>query len=268
MRLVQLSDLEPVKDWYVTNPFVKGGYRPPHTGIFASLFQWHNETLSIYTHFLPGLYWLYWVFAFPYDTQTSLTTRCLIGYVYASAAFMGLSSGFAHIAHTMDSSWALFCWKMDYLGIVAVNLGHELMDCYLLFHSYPTLLGAVYIIKILFAAYCCREILKGSGTSVWGLVYPLIGMATFTLPIALHPSLVVQRFAPYSLGTTLFVCIAATLFYVGKLPERIWNPNGIFDMFNSHVWHHLFIVASIVCGSQVLPELHRIAEPLTISRRG
>ena len=251
MRLVQLSQLEPVKDWYVTNPFVKGGYRPPHTGLLSSLFEWHNETLSIYTHFLPGLYWLYWVFAFPYDTQTSLTTRCLIGYAYASASFMGLSSGFAHIAHTMDPSWALFSWKMDYLGIVAVNLGHELVDCFLLFHSYPTLLGAVYIIKIAFAAYCCREILKGSGTSVWGLLYPLIGMATFTLPVALHPS----PLASYSLGTTLFVCIAATLFYVGKLPERIWNPNGVFDMFNSHVWHHLFIVASIVCGSQALHRL-------------
>ena len=117
-----------------------------------------------------------------------------------------------------------------------------------------------YIIKILFATYCCREILKGTTTSMWGLLYPLIGMATFTVPVALHPSPVVQPLAFYSLGTTLFVCIAATLFYVGKLPERIWNPNGIFDMVNSHVWHHLFIVASIVCGSQLLPDLNRLVE--------
>jgi predicted membrane channel-forming protein YqfA (hemolysin III family) len=54
------------------------------------------------------------------------------------------------------------------------------------------------------------------------------------------------------------VCIAGGVFFIGRVPERFWNPGGRMDNFNSHVWHHLCIVAAILCAHRAIPLLVNI----------
>jgi adiponectin receptor len=267
MRLLTIEQIDPVKSWYVTNPFIKGGYRPPQPWLqtFYTAFQWHNETLSIYSHLIPGLVWL-WMFCTcgsqDFFQRANPLLQAFIQYAYLGAATMGLASGFGHTFHVMNQKWAVLSWKIDYTGILAINSVHQGMDTLVLFYPYPSLLYTAFVLEGLFVLYCLLDIWVERSTVNWGLVYPLISSTVLTIPAVtfayFQQSPLLQSLAMCSLGCSMFISVAGCVFFMGKLPERVWNPNGLFDNFNSHWWHHVFVVLSIVYAFQSLPLLYRL----------
>ena len=266
MRLLTLEQLQPVQDWYIANPYVKTGYRPVQSSwqAFLSLFQWHNETLSIYTHVIPGLVWL-WMFCTctteEYYTRSSSSAQAIIRFAYFGGACLGLTSGFAHTFHIVNRLWATLCWKLDYSSIIIINLAHQLVDTFLLFSWYPAICQFVWTVECIFAIFCIKSILT-SVKHQWGTVYPLISSTVLTIPVVIvaysQQSIDFQYVALCSLGCSVCIVLAGSLFYVGKLPERIWNPGHIFDTVNSHVWHHVLIVLSIMIAFHGARYVHLI----------
>ena len=52
------------------------------------------------------------------------------------------------------------------------------------------------------------------------------------------------------------IFIAGGVFFLGKVPERFWNPDGLFNTLNSHVWHHIWIVIAIYYAFNAIPMLY------------
>ena len=255
-------------EWYVVNPYVKTGYRQPTTlyKTFISAFEWHNDTLNIYSHLLPALFWLYSSFTCvkeDYYMKANPLTQGVILYSYFGATCMGLSSGIAHTFHIIDKRWSQACWKLDYIGIISVNLCHQLLDSYILFYTYPKILKIAFAVECIFAVACVKDIVMKNTKTRWGVMYPLISSTFLTFPACISSynsdSEILSKMASYSLGCSTLVFIAGGVFFLGKFPERIWNPNGIFDNWNSHLWHHIIIVASIIYAFQALPLLHLLS---------
>ena len=251
MSLIKYTEL-PV--WYFKNPYVTSGYRSPRSlrYAFLSAFEWHNDTLNIYSHLIPGLIWLYSGFTClseEYYLCASPLIQSIILFVYFSGAFMGLASAYAHVFHIIDKRWASLSWKVDFAGIIAVNLTHQILDTLILFKNpIPYLL-----LEFIVAGLCLTDIIMEWTTVHWGITYPLFSSIILTIPVTLSGS----PLAKYSLGCSALVFIAGGAFFMGKVPERFWNPNGVLDNFNSHVWHHLCIVGAITCAFQAIPLLHQ-----------
>jgi len=252
-------------EWYVVNPYVKTGYRQPTSPYkaFISAFEWHNDTLNIYSHFLPGLFWLYSFFTCvkeDYYVQAIPLTQFFISSSYLGASLMGLGSGLAHTFHIVDKSWAKASWKLDFIGIISVNLCHQVLDTYIIFYTYPIILRSAIAAECMFALFCVKDIIMEHKKIHWGLTYPALSSTVLTAPALIvsymSGSTPLNKMASYSLGCSTMVFIAGGVFFLGKFPERMWNPNRIFDNWNSHVWHHICIVLSITCAFQSIPLLY------------
>jgi len=258
MSLVRAGDLP---QWYAVYPGIYGGYRAVMSPWEAakSAFQWHNETLNIYTHLLVGLwalYKLYFIVGEPYYTECSPECKYMISSAWAGAGALGLFSAFAHTFFIVDKDWFTGVWKLDFLGIVAVNFPHHLLDSFLITKA---LMGnrdmclIAFTAETIFAGFVAYRIVACDLDvgRFWALAYPIVTSVPLTLPLYVY-SRYGQSDADFlaaaqaSVNCTLFIFIAGGLFFKGGIPERFWNPRGIFDYFGSHTWHHIFIIASIM----------------------
>jgi adiponectin receptor len=222
---------------------------------FLSAFEWHNETLNIYSHFLPGMFWFYMFFSYDSSFMNPLT-RFIIHFSYFSGALLGVASGFAHTFHIVNPWWANICWKLDYIGIIAINLTHQFLDNYILFAKQSTLFYTALILESMFALFCAQDILLETTKVHWGLMYPLITSTVLIIPVGLLSY--DSPLAYYSIGCSIFIFIAGGVFFMGKLPERLWNPHGVFNYVNSHFFHHVCIVIAIVLAFKIIPLLEQI----------
>jgi hypothetical protein len=253
MSLVKLQYVENYK-WYLTNPYVKDGYRSPRSPLkaFLSAFELHNDNLNIYSHLLPGLIWLYMAFDCVKEDYYMLATptiQYIIHFAYSSGACMGITSAFAHTFNIIDIKWASFSWKCDFIGIVIVNLAHQILNAIILFRGVSLVIG----LECAFAAFCIRDIIiRDRMTIHWNLTYPLI-TSVMTIPAVgaawLSDSVVLRQMAYHSACCTGFVITAGLVFFKGRIPERFWRS----DFLNSHVFHHLCIVAGIHCAFNSIP---------------
>lgn len=257
MSLVRSGDLP---KWYVVYPGIYGGYRPPMSPWEAakSAFQWHNETLNIHTHFLVGVWALYNLYFLASKDYYQCSSECqyLITSAYAGAAAMGFSSACAHTLFIVNKDWFTAVWKFDFLGIVAVNFPHHLLDTFLIT---KVVLGSrdlcliAFTAETIFAAFVTYRIMAGDLDvgRYWGLMYPVATSIPLTLPLYAYSrygqgNADLLAASQASIGCTTCILIAGGLFFKAGIPEQFWNPRGIFDYFGSHTWHHIFIVASIV----------------------
>jgi adiponectin receptor len=257
-----------VPEWYITYPNVQNGYR--NIGnmkeTFFSIFEWHNETLNIYTHLLPGLFYLWKFLNIIPNNLYSFELYFLINIAYFGAACMGIFSGMAHCLYIINNDWFKFSWKMDFIGIIAINFSHHLLDTVILTKGILNnrlLCLTGFLIETLFALFCIIRICFGDLDigRFWAFFYPIITCIPLTSLVYLYSRIIsvepiIIELSQASMNCTLFICLAGSIFFKGGFPERYFNPKGIFNYFNSHTWHHILIIASIVAAFEGLPKLH------------
>jgi adiponectin receptor len=262
MRLVKITDLPP---WYEVNPYIQTGYRPV-MGFWRTLgtmFQWHNETLNIYSHLLPGLYYLLqWFLQKP---DCSIDCSLSISYGYFSAALMGLCSGIGHTLYSVSPRINQIVWKLDFTGIVALNGSHLLLDsyvlCVVLLNNIVLFRTGVVIQSLCIAAVFYQIWSKPLAVGqTWGMLYPAITCVPATLSLYTWIQLYVTdplilNMSQASLNCSICIWIAGLLFFKGRFPERCFPL--IFDYIPSHVWHHLFCVLAVVTAFQCFPALQQ-----------
>ena len=155
--------------WYRVVPYINEGYRKPSTlfGSFISIFQWHNETLNIHTHLWPFLYFIYSLLT--YKPASTAKNICIyLGYLGAITC-TGTST-FYHIVNNNKELHSISL-KLDFIGIIMINLSHLVLDTYLLFEN--KIFYTILIYEIVFALYCIKEVMIGNGR-FWALIYPII----------------------------------------------------------------------------------------------
>ena len=121
-----------------------------------------------------------------------------------------------------------------------------------------TLFIASLLIEAIFADYCIVDIILNNTGRFWGILYPAISSLPLTLSVYAfsydNKNSILYDVALASLQCSAFVFIGGIVFFKGKVPERLWG--GVFDNMNSHVFHHLCIVASIFSANKAMPLLY------------
>jgi predicted membrane channel-forming protein YqfA (hemolysin III family) len=194
------TNISNLPKWYLisVNPYILNNYRTIKSNeitrsfidCILSLFTLHNETFNVYSHLLPGIYF---IFSLASTIKQNYYLIALIQYKfcilfgYFSAIFMCLSSALAHTFYIIDPYWSNTLWKLDFISIIIINLSHQIYDIILLSKILNNLI--LYIgLAILFALYCIFQIWYGEIKTrrYWVITYPIISFIILTLPLFIY----------------------------------------------------------------------------------
>ena len=270
--MILVNDIE-LPEWYKPKDNIKTGYRKIMTpyNTFLSMFQWHNETLNIHTHLLFGLYMLYTFYGIIQyaDLSTvSMESMYLIYSVYINSALMGIFSGITHTFYIISKDYNTIFLKLDFTGIILINYSHCLFNIFVFFKC---ILKNIFLCRLFFlihtviSAICIFRIWKLNIEigRYWARAYPVLSSFAVTIPLYIYSRMTITdseilELTSNSLECTKYILVAGIIFFKGQFPEYYFNPWNIFDYFNSHVWHHIFINISILAAFKSLSILYKM----------
>ncbi|KAH9487737.1 Membrane progestin receptor gamma, partial [Bulinus truncatus] len=244
--------------------FILRGYRHPKSSVtqcLLSVFDPTNETLNIWTHFLPTWYFVYVAYHlwWSIDFTSDCSSWPLLSYLLVCCAFP-LASAVAHLFNVMSDRARHVCFFLDYAALSLFSFG----------------------VAIIYRAYCFPlDLLNDNNSFSWykdhyvnvaafnAILCTFVSCETrFMRPSSLRKALRLGAFAvPYVFDSLpiiyrltftdaddtqrsaqylhyrqfLFAFLAAFL-YASHLPERLLP--GIFDIIGHS--HQLFHVSSIL----------------------
>jgi adiponectin receptor len=256
-----------VPEWCKDNQFIKSGYRECYHGIgyyMKSIFQYHNETLNIWTHLLATIG--YFVF-FIYSLSDPTIRHTVDTYVVQAVVFyMLLASSitcffWSFVMHTFFPISEPVChWlqRADYMGIFFNITCVYIAFVYFAFYT-QVQLQLQYTCFILFVSllFALGFVIKRgcvkpgefkwrvSGLAVYGatIIVPIVHRLTASFD---NDDYFLMELRFFLGATLLFLCGIGL--YVTKFPERLY-PDGRFDkLCNSHTLFHLFTLGgNILC---------------------
>jgi len=262
MRLVKITDLP---TWYEVNPYIQTGYRPVmgFWRTLGTLFEWHNETLNIYSHLIPGIYFLAYLLL--KEPLCSGDCRYLYYTGYFAATIMGFTSAIGHICYSISPWFNQISWRIDFIGIIAINSMHLFSDTYTVLSvlvGSTQLYYGVLSIELIWILFVLYRIWYGPyhAAQEWGMLVPVLTSVPLTIPLytyitIFHKDAHMYDIVQASLNCSICIWIAGLLFFKGRFPERCFP--FIFDYISSHVWHHLFCVLAVITAFQVFPALEQ-----------
>ncbi|XP_042562368.1 membrane progestin receptor gamma-A [Clupea harengus] len=257
------------------------GYRPPYSSAkdcALSVFQPTNETLNIWTHFLPAWFFLWKLLMVALameEGERSLYSWPLLVYL-ASCCVYPLASSCAHTFSSMSVRARHVCFFFDYGAISLYSLGSAVVYSSYTFpqkwvnstfhHWYVSI--AVLNSFVCTALACCSRLglpfLHYSADTIKGL--PDYQVAKLTKPLRILAFALPYVYDNIPLFYRLFVCVGegctdneangvhhqhiALAFLTGflfatRLPERL--APGSFDYIgNSHQLFHVFAITATV----------------------
>lgn len=267
--IITASELPP---WYEKQRFIYSGYRNPeahstYTAALSSVYRWHNETLNIHTHLWAAISFcvlFYLCIHQEFYVSLSFLSKVCVVNGFAAAIIMGLASAFAHTFYIINKEWYDFSWKVDMVGIVTVLYSHIISDTYiitvLLLHNIK-LFYFLNALSFFFGAYCIRKVFVENNIFLWAIIYGFVGSFPFTGTLFYFAfsgpyNYALQSASILSLYCSLSCVLAATVFYIAKIPERYW-PHIVLK---SHALHHIFITIGIYFALTVILYLKDIEE--------
>ena len=127
-------------------PGVTGEYRPSGMSFryyMLSVFQLNNETVNVWTHLIPAVFFLYKTYF--YLDLLEWTNEAVSFFAFGLCCFgYAMMSVIAHAFHSKSPSWHYWCFQLDYAGIGAYGLGMSILffhtgcpeDLYVAIRSY------------------------------------------------------------------------------------------------------------------------------------
>jgi len=142
-----LLSYDEMPEWHQDNHFIRHGYRPDSNSVracFASWLYMHNETVNIYSHFIPGILFLaaevviYQYFQARYPKTTIVDRLIFAFFLLTAVTCLGMSAAY----HTLmnHSNHVSHLWlRLDFVGIVFLTLGDFVSGIYMVFYCEPVL---------------------------------------------------------------------------------------------------------------------------------
>ena len=240
-------------------PFILSGYRKTDTSFFQCLkyaFVLHNDVLNFWTHFLPLLAWVMWIFAgFDIDIDLSQPYHYPLVCAWIGSCSYVLFSSTAHLLSSKSVLIHEVCFMLDYLGIAMYGLGVDIASLFYLSPSnspFFAFKNVVFTIEVAFAV--SATVIGSLSRFYWGDYRFIIRVCSYILPYVCFVGPFLHRTCHCWLyGTdcfpetaqfhllSMFATAIAVFFYVSKVPERFLP--GRFDIFfQSHQIFHVFCI--------------------------
>ena len=240
--------------------FICSGYRKPYGSALdcvKSAFQLRNETVNVWTHFVPFLLFLvrfaslFWKYGI-----TDTYVYPLLSFAIGICGFLLMSSG-AHLFNSMSPRVRHICFFFDYAAISVYSVGagqafyfysRSLNSDKMLFSSSTIFLSVSCLISVLSTAICCASRHRWSKmkyvirTFCFGVAF-LCNSAPYLHRLLVEPSATLeteyeQLAFSYFMRHCYFYLISA-LANMSRMPERLMP--GVFDIIgHSHHFLHVF----------------------------
>lgn len=235
------------------NSSIISGYRTEYCFSHAlfSLFEWHNETLNVWTHFLGFVFFAYLGLdaCFGWMYQATLFEKFLfLCHIWMIAAAFLMSSIY-HLFGCLNHQCHLLLCSLDYTGItLIISTGYH-FPAHFMFLCWPFMSSVYFAVMTLLGALCM--LLNWHPTLLqphYQTLRTYSFMALAATGVAIFPtSLMVNGWEwtePALLRAiiTIAIFVCGVSFYISFFPEKWWP--GRFDIaFQSHTIFHCFIVA-------------------------
>jgi adiponectin receptor len=133
-----LVSSDSMPDWFETNPYIHHGYRTISNSTRLSFASWcymHNETVNIFSHFIPAVLFLlgeWYIFQYlnaRYDEIVLGDYLVLAFFLLSATICMGLSSSYHTLMNhsaVVESIWL----RLDLIGIAVLILGSFVSGIY------------------------------------------------------------------------------------------------------------------------------------------
>ena len=259
-ELVTDADLP---SWYSPYPFVRSNYRCHFSNqlCISSLFRLHNETVNVWTEFLPAIGFSIWTALFlERHKGISETDRLVVGSgLIVCTVVRPFCSGLAHLLHCTDPTGYIVWWSIDYLSICAAILASSVVYGHFAFYC----AGQLQMLFFTSAA----GLLSTTIVAVMAVASPALRATSFLLFVLFCNGvpLVYQLFAKLSGDPSYHIDVdsrylglwAASLctFSIGLIVKSSYLPERIVqspwsDLFlTSHNLWHLILNTGFVLGT-------------------
>ena len=270
-RVFAVSPLRDTRKFQRTNMHIRHGYRVDFSRdlLTKSIFMRHNETMCIWSHLLPAIIMFFVIILTFLKMQNDLTDFVVVG-GYAFGAF--LCFAFSALYHTYRDFGPCSMRKYlccDYLGItffictselavIIFSLAYDkkIRNIYASILLVITLTNVVLntIPKLLGTKYDVYRTILFVCISAFSVV-PLVHL-TVACKVPGSVQCLVYDVAVWRVLVTLLLYGIGLFFFVTGFPESI-RP-GKHDMWNSHVFWHIFVAISGLYHFYVVVTLYEL----------
>ncbi len=206
---------------YFRENYVRTGYRPLNQSwryYFLSLFQRHNETINVWTHLLPFLFFLVklWQLAEALDFVNDPHLWPLLVHIMSSLTYMGLSST-AHLLGGKSELCHFTFFFLDYVGVAQYQYGSAIVYFYYAVdesmhkHVHGIFMPTAAVLSCLTCLGCCYG--KYCNHSLPSWVLKVCQMVPSVLACIWDSSPIVNRIMSWSTASNDPVVI----FYIGQV---------------------------------------------------
>ena len=144
-----LLSFDEMPEWFrlESSPWIAHGYRPISGSVHASFCSWssiHNESVNIYSHFIPAVLFLVGecyiqqYFASRYSGVTGADFTAFSIFMFTAVTCLSLSAMY-HTLKNHSQRVEHFCFRLDLLGVLIFILGDLILGIYLVFWCEPLL---------------------------------------------------------------------------------------------------------------------------------
>ncbi|KAL2041640.1 hypothetical protein N7G274_005424 [Stereocaulon virgatum] len=238
---------ENIPSWMQSDPYIRRGYRRQLNSFSAclrSIFHLHNESVNIWSHLLPTLFYLSVLLATDYSIlhngiDISTADNAVIQtYVFGSITCLIFSAWF-HIVAAHSEQVAMRFLKLDYLGILLNVAACATTFIYAGLYGKPNL-QAFYISLFVICTTTVLSLIvsplaDGPEAAVWRTSL-FIGLAASGFAPVAHMAIIegtagLQNFPIQKWCIMALFYLAGAAFYNLRVPEK-FSP-GTFDIWVS-----------------------------------
>ncbi|PVH68597.1 HlyIII-domain-containing protein [Cadophora sp. DSE1049] len=257
-----LLSFDEMPEWFrhESNRWVLHGYRPISGSARTSFSSWsyiHNETVNIYSHLVPAIFFLigeWYLQQYLSSRYSGVTGADFVAFsIFMLAAVMCLSlSATYHTMMNHSQHMEHLCLRLDMLGVVIFILGDLVLGIYMTFWCEPLLRNIYWSIIGLFGGltifmtlhpkyqgskYRVFRALMFVATSLCGVAPLIHGIKVFGM------SQMMRKAFPYTMAKAGCL-LSGTAFYITRFPESRYP--GKFDLWGSHSIFHVLVVCAAV----------------------
>lgn len=142
-----LLSYQEIPEWYQDNEFIHHGYRPVScstSACFASWFYLHNETINIYSHLIPCLFFVtaealihsYLSHQYP---DATVEDYLVFAFFLLTAVICLACSATLHTLSNHSLDVCDYWLHLDFIGIIILTLGDFVSGIDMIFYCDPSL---------------------------------------------------------------------------------------------------------------------------------